>query len=44
MLLVFERNNNLDFVKKSGDEMYAQVNLPLLESIFLKIVRFTTAQ
>lgn len=35
-LIVIERNNSLDFVKNTGDEMYAEVNIPLLESIFYK--------
>ncbi|WP_373071752.1 diadenylate cyclase CdaA [Zeaxanthinibacter enoshimensis] len=35
-ILVFERNNSLDFVKSSGDKMYAEINQPILESIFYK--------
>ena len=35
-LIVLERNNSLDFVKTSGDKMYAEINLPILESIFYK--------
>ncbi|MGB2128973.1 MAG: diadenylate cyclase CdaA [Flavicella sp.] len=35
-LLVLERNNNLDFAKQSGDYMNAEINVPLLESIFYK--------
>ena len=35
-LIVLERNNSLDFVKSSGDKMNAEVNLPILESIFYK--------
>lgn len=35
-IIVIERNNSLDFVKSSGDTMNAEVNLPLLESIFYK--------
>ncbi len=35
-LLVLERNNNLDFAKQSGDHMNAEINVPLLESIFYK--------
>ena len=35
-LLVIERNNSLDFVKVNGDKMHAEVNVPLLESIFYK--------
>ncbi|WP_273566166.1 diadenylate cyclase CdaA [Maribacter halichondriae] len=35
-IIVIERNNSLDFVKSSGDTMNAEVNLPILESIFYK--------
>ena len=35
-IIVLERNNSLDFVKSSGDKMNAEVNLPILESIFYK--------
>ena len=35
-LIVFRRNNSLDFVKNTGDEMRAQVNQPILESVFYK--------
>jgi len=35
-LIILERNNSLDFVKSSGDKMNAEVNLPILESIFYK--------
>ena len=35
-LLVIERNNSLDFVKEVGDYMNAEVNVPLLQSIFYK--------
>lgn len=35
-IIVLERNNSLDFVKSSGDRMNAEVNLPILESIFYK--------
>ncbi len=35
-LLVFARNNSLDFVKSTGDIMYSEVNQPILESIFYK--------
>ncbi len=35
-LIVFERTNNLDFVKNTGDSINAQVSMPLLESIFFK--------
>lgn len=35
-LLVLERNHNLDFVKSTGDTMNAEINQPILESIFFK--------
>lgn len=35
-LIVFERNNNLDFLSQSGDEMNIKVTLPIIESIFFK--------
>ena len=35
-IIVLKRNNSLDFVKNSGDEMRAQVNQPIIESIFYK--------
>ncbi len=35
-LLVIERNNSLDFVKHTGDKMNAEINEPLLKSIFYK--------
>jgi uncharacterized protein (TIGR00159 family) len=35
-LIVIERNNSLDFVKNTGDEMNLELNLPILESIFFK--------
>ncbi len=35
-LLVLKRNNSLDFVKNTGDEMNMEVNQPILESIFFK--------
>lgn len=35
-LIVIERNNSLDFVKERGDYMNAEINVPLLESIFYK--------
>ncbi len=35
-LIVIERNNNLDLIKQSGDKMHAEVNVPLLNSIFYK--------
>ncbi|MGB5420496.1 diadenylate cyclase CdaA [Algibacter sp.] len=35
-LIVFERNNNLDFFAQSGDEMNIKVTQPIIESIFFK--------
>lgn len=35
-LIVFERNNNLDFLSNSGDEMNIKVTQPIIESIFFK--------
>ena len=35
-LIVLERNNNLNFLKSSGDEMNISVTQPILESIFFK--------
>ena len=35
-LLVLERNNNLDFLVETGDEMNIKVTQPILESIFFK--------
>jgi uncharacterized protein (TIGR00159 family) len=35
-LIVLERTHNLDFVKSSGDKMYAEINQAILESIFYK--------
>ena len=35
-LIVFERNNNLDFLASSGDEMNIKVTQPIIESIFFK--------
>ncbi|AOW20402.1 diadenylate cyclase CdaA [Urechidicola croceus] len=35
-LIVFERSQSLDFVKSLGDRMNAEVNAPILESIFYK--------
>lgn len=35
-LIVFERNNNLDFLSASGDEMNIKVAQPIIESIFFK--------
>ena len=35
-ILVIERTNSLDFIKKSGDLMNIEINQPILESIFYK--------
>ena len=35
-IFVFERNNNLDFVKDDGDSINAELSLPIIESIFYK--------
>ncbi|GAA4230433.1 diadenylate cyclase CdaA [Postechiella marina] len=35
-LIVLERNNNLDFLLSSGDEMNIKVTQPIIESIFFK--------
>lgn len=35
-LIVLERNNNLDFLVKTGDEMNIKVTQPIIESIFFK--------
>ncbi len=35
-LIILQRNNSLDFVKLTGDKMNAEVNKPLLTSIFYK--------
>jgi len=35
-LIVLERNNNLDFLAKTGDEMNIKVTQPIIESIFFK--------
>lgn len=35
-LIVFQRNNRLDFIKDTGDEMNIQLNQPIIESIFYK--------
>lgn len=35
-LIVIKRNNNLEFVKPSGDKMQLEVNQPIIESIFYK--------
>jgi len=36
VLIVLERNHNLDFVKSMGDKMNIEINKPILKSIFYK--------
>ena len=36
VLIVLERNNNLDFLISTGDEMNIRVTQPIIESIFFK--------
>ncbi len=35
-IIVLQRNNSLEFVKTTGDRMQAEVNQPIIESIFYK--------
>ncbi len=35
-LLVFEKNNSLDYVRQSGDRMNIELSQPIIESIFYK--------
>ena len=35
-LFVIERNNSLDFVRTTGDELNATISSPIIESIFFK--------
>ncbi len=35
-LIVIKRNNNLEFVKTSGDRMQMELNQPIIESVFYK--------
>lgn len=35
-IIVIKRNNALDFIKSSGDQMHARVNQPILSSVFYK--------
>ena len=35
-IIVLKRNNNLEFIKSTGDPMNLEVNTPILESIFYK--------
>ena len=36
VLIVFKRNNSLDFVKSTGDKMFIEINQPIIESVFYK--------
>ena len=36
VLIVLERTHNLDFLKSTGDKMNAEINQPILKSIFYK--------
>jgi diadenylate cyclase len=36
VLIVFKRNNSLDFVKSTGDKMLIEINQAIIESIFYK--------
>lgn len=35
-IIVLKRNNSLDFIKNTGDEMNIEINVPIVESIFYK--------
>ncbi|MDA0757894.1 MAG: diadenylate cyclase CdaA [Bacteroidetes bacterium] len=35
-LFVIEKNNSLDFVRNSGDQLNLEISLPIIESIFFK--------
>ena len=35
-LFVIERNNSLDFIKNTGDNLYLELSSPIIESIFFK--------
>ena len=35
-LFIIERNNSLDFIKNSGDNLYLEISSPIIESIFYK--------
>ena len=38
-LFIIERNNSLDFIKNTGDNLYLEISSPIIESIFYKISR-----
>ena len=35
-LFIIERNNSLDFIKNTGDNLYLEISAPIIESIFFK--------
>ena len=35
-LFIIERNNSLDFIKNTGDNLYLEISAPIIESIFYK--------
>jgi uncharacterized protein (TIGR00159 family) len=35
-LFIIERNNSLDFIKNTGDNLYLEISSPIIESIFFK--------
>ena len=35
-LFIIERNNSLDFIKNTGDDLYLEISSPIIESIFYK--------
>ncbi len=35
-LFIIERNNSLDFIKSTGDNLYLEISSPIIESIFYK--------
>ena len=43
-LMVIERNNKLNFLENTGDEMNIMVTQPIIESIFLRIALFMMEQ
>jgi DNA integrity scanning protein DisA with diadenylate cyclase activity len=43
-IIVLERSNSLDFLKNTGDKTQIELSSQILETIFLKTVRFTMAQ
>ena len=43
-IIVLERENNLDFLQNTGDEANIELSGQILETIFLKIARYTMEQ